>query len=345
MNPRLKNFLKYCFSIILTIVFLYFAFKGIDFGKLYEVLINANYWWALAMFPVLILSHAIRTWRWYYLLSPVKKDMKFRNLFSALIIGYMMNNVLPRVGELVRPYAIGKLENVSRSSAFATVIVERFFDIISFVILMAMIPLVYSGPLTETFPWLEKTGIWATLITLLILGIFIFLMIRRDIVEKFLNYIKPYLSEKRSKLVNHIVLSFLDGFLFFKDRQNYLIIIFTSILIWVLYIIMMFLPFYAFGLVDKYDLDLGTALVVQAISSIGILIPTPGATGPYHYFTIQTLTKLYGVENELAVSYATVTHAVGFIGITLLGAIYFFKDRMSMSEIMRQNEDVQKQNL
>lgn len=339
MNPKLKSFLKYFISIFLTFVFLYFAFKGIDFKKLYEVLVNANYWWALAMFPILLLSHAIRSWRWYYLLNPVKKDIKFRNLFSALIIGYMMNNVLPRVGELVRPYAIGKLENVSRSAAFATVIVERFFDIISFVILIAMIPLVYSGPLTETFPWLERTGIWATTLTLFILGIFIFFMIRRDIVEKFLNFLKPYLSEKRSKLINHIVLSFLDGFLFFKNRHNYLIIIITSVIIWILYIIMMFIPFYSFGLVEKYNLDLGSALVVQAISSIGILIPTPGATGPYHYFTIQTLTKLYGVDNELAVSYATVTHAIGFIGITLLGAFYFFKDKMSMSEIMQQNED------
>lgn len=337
MNVRLKNFLKYLTSTLLTLGFLYLAFRGIDFTKLYEILLNTNYWWILSMFPVLLLSHTIRAYRWKFLLNPVKKDLKFRNLFSALVIGYMMNNVLPRVGEIVRPYAIGKLENVSRSAAFATVLVERIFDILSFLILIALIPLVYNGPLTETFPWLESTGIWVTIATFIFLGFFIFFMLRRDLVEKFLGYLKPHLSEKHSNLINHIVLSFLDGFLFFKNRQNYFVIFVTNALIWGLYIIMMYIPFYAFGLVEKYNLDLASALVVQAISSIGILIPTPGATGPYHYFTIQTLTKLYNVDTELAVSYATLTHAVGFIGITLVGVFYFLKDKMSMSEIMKQN--------
>ena len=113
----------------------------------------------------------------------------------------------------------------------------------------------------------------------------------------------------------------------------------TSVIVWALYIVMMYLPFYAFGLVDKFHLDFAAAIVVQAISSIGILIPTPGATGPYHYFTIQTLTKLYGVDGELARSYAAVTHALGFIGITLLGIYYFLVDKLSISEVMKQKDE------
>ncbi len=336
MNSGLKSFLKYFLSVILTFGFLYFAFRWTDFGKLYEILISANYWWALAMFPILLLSHAIRAWRWRYLLAPVKKDLKFQNLFSALIIGYMMNNILPRAGELVRPYAISKSENISRSAAFATVLVERIFDIISFMFLIALIPAVYSGPLTETFPWLEETGMWLTGVSFLFLGVFIFLMIRRDIVIRILQILTRRLSDKNAKLVDHIVHSFLDGFLFFKERKNYFVIFVTSILVWGLYIVMMYFVFNAFGLVENNNLDLAAALVVQAISSIGILIPTPGAIGPYHYFTIQTLTKLYGVEYTIAASYATVTHAVGFIGVTLLGISYFLKDRLKISEIMKE---------
>ncbi|MDP2209970.1 MAG: lysylphosphatidylglycerol synthase transmembrane domain-containing protein [Bacteroidota bacterium] len=336
MNSKIKSFLKYFLSVILTFGFLYFAFRGTDFGKLYEILLGANYWWALAMFPILLLSHAIRAWRWRYLLAPVKKDLKFQNLFSALIIGYMMNNILPRAGELVRPYAISKSENISRSAAFATVVVERIFDIISFMFLIALIPAVYSGPLTEIFPWLEETGMWLTSVSFIFLGVFIFLMIRRDIVMRILQILTRRLSEKKAKLVDHIVHSFLDGFLFFKERKNYFVIFVTSILVWGLYIMMMYVAFNAFGLVENNNLDLAAALVVQAISSIGILIPTPGAIGPYHYFTIQTLTKLYGIEYTVAASYATVTHAVGFIGITLLGIVYFLKDRLKVSEIMKE---------
>jgi glycosyltransferase 2 family protein len=339
MNQKFKTSLRYSLSIALTIGFLYFAFKDTDFQKLFEILKKANYWWALMALPVLLLSHAVRAWRWRYLLEPVKKNIKFRSLFSSLIIGYMMNNITPRAGEFVRPYAIWKMEGVSRSAAFATVLVERIFDIVSFMILIAMIPLVYKGPLYQEFPWLEETGIWVTIVTIFFLSFFIFLMMRRDIVMKILVFFTKHLSEKRAKLVEHITHSFLDGFLFFKERKNYFMIIFTSFVVWGLYIVMIYLPFYAFDLVANFHLDFASALVVQAISGIGILLPTPGATGPYHYFTIKALTKLYGVDSELARSYAAVTHAVGFIFITLLGIYYFLVDNLSISEVMKNKEE------
>ena len=338
MNSTLKHTAKYAFSIFLTLLFLYFAFRGTDFVLLWAELRRANYWWVLAMFPILMLSHAFRAWRWEYLLRPVKQDLRFRNLFSALMVGYMMNNILPaRAGELVRPYAINKLEGVSRSTAFGTVFVERIFDIVSFMFVIALIPLVYTGPLTQAFPWLEEAGIWITAVTLAFLGFFAFLMVRRDIVMRILASVTRKLSPKKAQLVEHVAHSFLDGFLFLKEPKSYFTIGMLSVIVWGLYIVMMYLPFYAFGLTERYSLGMGAAMVVQAISSIGIVIPTPGGTGPYHYFTIQTLTRLYGVDDELARSYATVTHAVGFIGVTLVGMFYFLRDRLHMSEVMRQD--------
>jgi hypothetical protein len=336
MKSRTKKALQYVGSVGLALLFLYLAFRGADLEKVGEALSRANYWWALSMFPVLMLSHALRAWRWKYLLFPVKQNMRYRNLFSALIIGYMMNNILPRAGELVRPYAIGKLERLSRSAALGTVFMERILDIVSFMILIAFIPVVYSGPLTEALPWLEETGIWLSAVTLAILALIVFLMLRRDIAMRVLHWFTQRLPERKAKLVEHITHSFLDGFLFLKEPRNYFMIIVLSAVLWGLYIVMTYLPFYAFGLVDTYSLDFAAAMVVQAISSIGYIMPTPGATGPYHYFTIQTLTKLYGVQEDLARSYAVVTHAVGFIGVCLVGIVFFLKDRLSVTEVLRE---------
>jgi len=174
-------------------------------------------------------------------------------------------------------------------------------------------------------------------ITLAFLAVFAFLRARRDIVMKILSSVTRRLSPRKAQLVEHVAHSFLDGFLFLKEPKSYLTIGILSVLVWGLYIVMMYLPFYAFGLTEKYSLGMGAAMVVQAISSIGILIPTPGGTGPYHYFTIQTLTKLYGVDDELARSYATVTHAVGFVGVTLVGLYYFLRDRLHMSDVLRRD--------
>jgi glycosyltransferase 2 family protein len=333
VNNQVKSALKYLISAGLTVLFLYFAFKGTDLKSLWQIMTHANYWWALSSLPALLISHMLRAWRWEYFLRPVKTGLKFRNLFSATMIGYMLNNLFSRLGEIGRPYAIWKQEGVSRSAALGTVFIERIFDVLSFMVVVALIPLVYSGPLTQVFPWLEQTGIWLTVISLLVMGLFVFLMIRRDIVVRMLNAITRHLSPKRAKLVEHITHSFLDGFLFLKEPKHYFMIILLSVLVWVFYIIMVYLPFYALNMTTTFGLDLGTALVVQAISNIGFILPTPGGTGSYHYFVIQTLTKLYGVNEEVARSYATLTHAIGFIGTTLVGFYYFFKDKIHLGEM------------
>jgi len=337
MNQRFKSFLQYFISAALTLFFLYFAFRGTDFKSLISILAGANYWWALAMLPPLMISHMFRAWRWEYLLRPVKRRLKFRNLFSSMMVGYMLNNVLPRIGELARPYAIGKLEGVSRSAALGTVFIERIFDILSFMVVVALIPVFYTGPLTQVFPWLEQTGIWLTFTSLVFLAIFTFLMMRRDIVVRILNFVTKYLSPRRAQLVEHITHSFLDGFLFLKEPKLYFMIAFLSVMVWVFYIIMLFIPFYAFRMTEIYMLDMRTALVVQAISTLGFILPTPGGTGSYHYFTIQTLTKLYGVSDEIARSYATVTHAIGFLGTMLVGIYFFVRDKLHLSEVAKRD--------
>ena len=331
MTRRTKTVLQYTASVVLTLLFLFFAFRGTDFATLWVILAHANYWWALAMVPPLMISHLFRAWRWEYLLRPVKRGLRFRNLFSAMIVGYMLNNVLPRVGELARPYAIGKLEGVSKSAALGTVLVERIFDILSFLVVVALIPLFYSGPLTQVFPWLNALGLWVTVATFAVLGLFTFLMIRRDVVVRILGRLTRRLSARHARQVEHITHSFLDGFLFLKEPKHYFMITVLSILVWVFYIIMMYFPFRAFAGTAQLGWD--ASLVVQAISSIGFIVPTPGGTGSYHYFVIETLTRLYGVNDEVARSYATVTHAIGFIATMIVGIYYFLKDRLHVAEV------------
>lgn len=340
MNQKLKKYLQYAFSVMLTVLFLYFAFRGTDFENLISILSRANYWWALAMLPPFVISNLFRAWRWEYLLRPVKRGIRFRNLFSSMMVGYMMNNVLPRVGELTRPYAIGKLEGVSRSAALGTVFIERIFDILSFMVVLGLIPLFYSGPLTQIFPWLEETGMWLTMISLLFLVLFTYLMLNRQIVERLLGFFTKRLPEKKGKLVEHIAHSFLDGFLFLKEPKLYFMIGFLSVCVWFFYIVMVYIPFYAFGMVEQYSLDFGSALVVQAISTVGFILPTPGGTGTYHYFTIQTLTKLYNVNEEVARSYATVTHVIGFLGTMIIGIYYFVKDKLHFGEVAKSDLSV-----
>jgi uncharacterized protein (TIRG00374 family) len=334
-RSRTRTLLKYGISIAITALFLYLAFRGTDFNALLASLERANYWWMIPYFACLMVSHAIRALRWGYMLEPVKANLPFRSLFSGVMVGYMMNNVLPRAGELVRPYTLGKLENIPKVAALGTIVVERIIDTLTFVLLVAAIPLLYVGPLRETFPWLESTGRIVAIVAIGLLVLLIVLMLRRNWTDALLHLLSRVFPARFAQRIEYLTHSFLDGFMFLTKPGRFFAIVVTSIIIWALYALMMYTAFYAF---DLEALGFPAALVVLAISSIGVAMPTPGGTGTYHVLTSRALSKLYAVDPTIALSYATVTHAVGFIGVTLIGLYYFLHDQIRVREAVEEEE-------
>jgi glycosyltransferase 2 family protein len=275
-------------------------------------------------------SHAVRSWRWGYLLSPIKRGIGFRNLFAGVMIGYMFNNVLPRAGEIARPFAISRMESLPVSSAFGTIVVERIIDTFSFLLLVSLLPLVYDGPLHDSFPWLQSAGLILTGVTAAGMVLLVAMMVRRDWTDRFL--VRPLtwvLPEGLRLRTEEQVHAFLDGFLFLKEPGSFAVIALSGALVWFLYILMTYVAFFAFGL---GTLGPRAAFVVLTISSIGVAIPTPGNTGSYHAFASQALIRLFAVDPSVALGFATLTHAVGFIGVTLVGLYYLIRDRFAHTE-------------
>ena len=95
-GSSLSRPVQYLLSAALSLVFLFLAFRGTDIHQLATSIADANYAWLGISFACLMLSHAVRAYRWRYLLDPIKPSIGFRNLFSGVMIGYLMNNVLPR---------------------------------------------------------------------------------------------------------------------------------------------------------------------------------------------------------------------------------------------------------
>lgn len=331
-----RNVLKVALSLALCALFLILAFRDADFAEILASFREARYSWLFLMFGVLMISHVARALRWRYLLDPLKSGIGLRNLFSAVMIGYMMNNVLPRAGELVRPFVIGKLERVRTGAALGTIVVERIMDVLSFLLLLALFPLVYEGTLADSFPWLEQGGLWLAAGTLALFGALAAMMLRRDWTDALLRAAGRVLPRRLATAIDRLAHSFLDGLLFLKRPGSFLAILLLSMTVWGLYFLMTYAGFHAFGL--ERDLGPGAALVVLTISSIGVAIPTPGGTGTYHFFASETLIRLYAIGTGPALSFAVATHAVGYVGVTLVGLFYFLRDNIRLSEAVSAGE-------
>ena len=117
--------INYGFSIILAVVFLYIAFYNVDFSEVLQIVSHANIVWVLIFIVVTMFGHYLRALRWKYILNSVKPNTSMKNLFGSLMVGYGVNCVTPKLGEVTRAVLIGKWEGLSRSSMFGTVILDR----------------------------------------------------------------------------------------------------------------------------------------------------------------------------------------------------------------------------
>lgn len=333
MSGKSRSILRYSISFLVAFGFLYLAFRGVKLSELWESLKGANYWWVALLIPLNVLMNWVRAERWAHLLSPIKSNISKRNLFSGVMIGYAINNVLPRVGEFVRPYIIGNREGISRSSVFGTIVVERILDFMSFYFIVCIVLFFYPTSLDPFVNHADNIRPLFLLGSIAALIIFIFLFLKAEALFRFLAKVLRYFPDKQKEKAEIILEKFYTGFAVAKLRDKFGVILFQSFLIWGLNALIMFVPFFAFAPLIKSGLDFGASVVLLVISSIAWILPAPGAMGTYHSFLKVAMIQLYGVDETTSLSYAIVTHEVGYLVVMVIGAYYYFRDNLQVSDL------------
>lgn len=329
---------RYLISFLVAALFLYLAFRDKDFGAVWKTLSRVHWSWIVYLMIGGMLSHLARAWRWQYLLIPVKKNVSLRHSFSAVMIGYMVNNFLPRVGEVVRPYTLGRLESISKTAAFGTVIIERVIDIITFFSILLAVLFFYSNSFAELFPSFASMEPLFLAGSVFSLALFVLFFFKAEFFLSLFRRILVFLPEKIRNKIEHLFDSFLSGFAISKYPGQFLMIIVTSYIIWGMYLLLMYLPFYAFGMIGSNALNFGSATVLMVVSTVAFAFPTPSGFGTYHSFTSFALTRLYHVDGVTALSYTILTHEIGVLLTTVIGLYYFFKDHVRVTEMVNDAE-------
>lgn len=323
-KSKLKGGLKYALSLILATAFLYLAFYDVNFSDVLKIVSDASLFWIFVFVVILMFAHYIRAVRWKIIMSSVKSDTSVKNLFGAIMVGYGINCVVPRLGEVSRAVLVGKWENLSRSSMFGTVILERVIDImfLGFSVLIALI--FYSKRIMTSFPWLQDT-LYITFFFIILVFLFFYLVIKYK--EKFYNVIVKFLgrlSEKFAHKVAYIFQMLGDGFGSLKGTKNYISTFTLSALIMILYALNSYVGFFMVGMQNIQPVSFQMAWVFMSISAIGVVIPTPGGTGSYHALAKSTLVLLFGFGEVISLAYAFLTHIVTYFLYIISGLIVFF---------------------
>lgn len=319
-EPMAKQVIKQAFGLALAGGFLYYSFKDADWNKLLHYMQQLNPMWLGVLAISGLTSHLIRSWRWVILLQPLSdRKISLWNSFCAVMYGYAVNVVLPRGGEIARLVAMSKSESIPWAGVLPTMFIDRLLDIAMLVLLLGITMSVSKLPMD--LPWLLPAGQTMCLATFVGLGALPFAgRIGRWILA--LEPIKKLVPESIAAKLDQLLVQFDQGT---KSLTNPLMIgaiAIMSILIWAFYFINLYCVIQAFNLQNVIDLP--KALIVFTIGSVGVLVPTPGSVGSYHYLTSQCLQKLGNVNPDQSLAFATVLHFMCFIVLTCVPAAICF---------------------
>ena len=343
MPPRLRKILIQVAGFVLAAVFLYLALRGVDLGEILHAFRTADYRWLIPVVAVLLGSHVLRAWRWQILLRALPEDElagsqpRVRPAFSSLMIGYMINYAAPRLGEVARSANMATRSRLSFSSVLGTVAAERLIDVVMLAIALISVVFLLSdrlGMLEQLFvqPFQDVNLILVGAIVLLIgvLTVLGFFGLRRLVRSESVPFITRW-----SRRAKSVVDSFMDGFRTLARAPQRGLVAGISVGMWLLYAVAAYIPFQMLHLAQPFDISIGDAWSIMVLGSLGVVVPSPGGAGSYHYITVETLVHLFDVTRSPAASYAFLTHAAQMVLYIIVGVICLLLQTSRPSDLLR----------
>jgi len=321
---KTKAVLQYIFFLGLGFVLLWLSFHKLDMKLLWKEIESADYKWLALAIGFAALSHIARAARWNLLINSMGYKTRLSTTFFSVMVGYMANTAVPRMGEFMRCGVLSKKEKIPFNALFGTVISERLFDmlvllIIIFLVVIFQVELVGSF-LSKIFKPLFHSA--SANITFLVVSLF--LVILSFVLIIWLLYVY---KEKIKKLPFYQkVRLFLDGLwsgikTVLKMKQKWLFIFYT-VIIWFLYALMTWVPTKMYA--ETSSLTFIDGVTLLAISSLGIVAPVPGGIGAYHIIVKSFLHSVYGINQIVAGSFAAINHAGQTLFNVFMGIFSYF---------------------
>ena len=314
----MAKFLKIGFFFLVGILLIWWSLHQIppqEWDKFTKALAKSKFWLILPIFFILGLSHFIRALRWRLIMEPLGYKPSIMNTFLAVLIGYLANLAIPRLGEVLKCTLLAKYEKVPAEKIVGTIVAERAFDVISLGIVFLLALTLQFNVIKAGWQQLQSGGSTATTSNnnlFIILGIIAFLVIVTIILfftlrHKFESIISP---------IKKIIKGVWEGVISATKLKKHNLFFFYSFSIWFLYLLATYIGLYG---TEGTASSFSTAISCLAYASIGMII-TPGGIGAYAYFMAKVL-ELNGIEYTLGLANGTLQWFSQVIIVIVLGGL------------------------
>ncbi len=320
VNQKLVKSLQFVFFLLVGLVLLYFAFKGINLNDLMQQIKHADYRWVALSCLFALLALIFRAYRWQLLIEPLGARPKISHILNGINIGYLANFVFPRIGEITRCGILNRTDKIPVDRLFGTVIVERAFDVLMSIVLLCLILIlrfeVVGNFMTENIfhPIIRKIPgavniKWIIIASVLILISFVVLY----------KVFKSQLAKISAlRKIKDLAKGVLNGVKSVSEVRNIGWFAGLNILIFGMYFLQTYIMFFALS--GTSSLGAGDALFVLVLSSLSFIIPVQGGIGAYHWIVSTGLT-IFGLSKDDGLAYATISHSTTSLLLILAGAV------------------------
>ena len=296
------------------------AFKGVDLKKTFTVIQHAHIFWLAMSVLVSFVAFLSRAYRWNLLIEPLGYKPSLKNTTSALMVGYLANIAVPRLGEVSRCGSLSTAEKIPFEKLLGTVIVERIIDVLSLAVAM-VITILLQFNLVKNFVFENIINPIRDKIVASVHNTFLLVIMMAAVIAMtavIIYFLRAKASSGLILKIRGLIKGMIEGVRSIRDLKNIPVFIFHSIFIWVMYYFMTYLAFFALD--ATASLSWQSALLILVAGGIGMSAPSPGGVGTYHFLVSQAL-MIYAVAKEDGVAFATMLHGSQTLIVILFGAV------------------------
>ncbi|MGY8762551.1 MAG: lysylphosphatidylglycerol synthase transmembrane domain-containing protein [Nitrospinaceae bacterium] len=336
----MKKYQQFILGLVIASIALYYSLRNVAFEEVISSFKEMDYIYILPSVVIIILSYVFRAYRWQALLQSSLK-VNVSGLFSPMMVGFMGNFLPARAAEILRPYLLSKKYPITFSTAFASIVMERLFDMIMLLLIFIWVfwfqADIFSSDIKFSGLSIQKMAITfgeIGLFCVIFLLVFIYVLIKRkkNLME-LVNWFTSFMNKKWSHRIINLIEEFSVGCDVVKNFGTLVKVSIYSMLIWIGNILYVYPLYFAFGLENK---TITSLLILAVMVSILItVVPTPGFLGSYNAGVLIALHEIMGESEIKSVGLGMVGWALGS-GVVIIGGLCFiFYDQMSFKTLIR----------